>query len=397
VNGTDPGAADARTMIRLDGVGKRYPDGTVAVHDLDLEVREGDIAVLVGPSGCGKTTTMRLINRLIEPTSGRIYIDGEDVTTVDPVQLRRRIGYVIQQVGLFPHQDVAANVATVPRLLGWDRDRVSRRTSELLDLVGLDPARFANRYPSELSGGQRQRVGVARALAADPPVLLMDEPFGAVDPIARDRLQAEFLRLQQAVRKTVVFVTHDVDEAVRMGNKIAVMRDGALEQYAEPTTVLTQPANEFVADFVGAERSLRRLRVTGIDAALLQKWPVVAPEASLGEVDGPGAVVARGREVVGIVWSPVTRRATHGSDGTAGGIAEPVATAEVGAPLEAALARMLATPARDGRESLLVAVDGEGVAGVLTLQALLDSAREPAAPGPDPSPAASGRIANSRP
>src|SRR3954451_10129473 len=197
----------ADPMIRLDGVAKRYPDGNVAVERLSLDVHAEKIAVLVGPAGCGKTTTKRMINRLGEPSSGRIFVDGNDVTQADPVKLRRSIGYVIQQVGLFPHQTVAANVATVPRLLGWERRRSRARVDELLELVGLDPARHRDRYPHQLSGGQRQRVGVARALAADPPVLLMDEPFGAVDPVARDRLQAEFLRLQEQVRKTVVFVT----------------------------------------------------------------------------------------------------------------------------------------------------------------------------------------------
>src|SRR4051794_899637 len=194
-------------MIQLDRVSKRYADGTVAVHELSLDVAEGELCVLVGPSGCGKTTTMKMINRLIEPSGGRIHLAGEDVTEVDPVQLRRRIGYVIQQVGLFPHQTIRTNVGTVPRLLGWDRRRTAARSNELLELVGLDPKTFGDRYPHQLSGGQRQRVGVARALAADPLVLLMDEPFSAIDPIARDRLQGEFLRLQAEVRKTVVFVT----------------------------------------------------------------------------------------------------------------------------------------------------------------------------------------------
>jgi osmoprotectant transport system ATP-binding protein len=384
VNGSEPNPPSAdHPMIRLDGVGKRYPDGTVAVHELDLDVAEGQVAVMVGPSGCGKTTTMRMINRLIEPTSGRIFLEGDDVTAVDPVQLRRRIGYVIQQVGLFPHQDVATNVATVPRLLGWDRQRIASRTGELLELVGLEPDRFAKRYPSELSGGQRQRVGVARALAADPPVLLMDEPFGAVDPIARERLQDEFLRLQRTVRKTIVFVTHDVDEAIRMGDRIAVMRDGGLEQYADPATVLTRPANEFVADFVGAKRSLRRLRVSEVGPGLLQKWPVVAAGAPLADVGAPngtgGTVVADGSSVRGLIRGPVTRRSAQRSDGTAGSIAEPVARVEIGAPLESALAQMLGGPANGGSSAVVVVTDGESVAGVLTLDALLSGAREPIA------------------
>ncbi|MGH9278653.1 MAG: ABC transporter ATP-binding protein [Acidimicrobiales bacterium] len=259
-------------MIRLEGVTKQYPDGQVAVHALDLEVPEGEVCMLVGPSGCGKTTTLKMINRLIEPTGGRILLDGEDVTKVDPVHLRRRMGYVIQHVGLFPHQTVGDNIATVPRLAGWDRDRTRRRVDELLDLVSLDPARYRDRYPHQLSGGQRQRVGVARALGVDPPVLLMDEPFGAIDPINRDRLQQEFLRLQSEVRKTVVFVTHDVDEAVRLGDRVAVLREGGyLEQYGAPAEILGRPATPFVADFVGADRGLKRLMVTPIDVDRLEK------------------------------------------------------------------------------------------------------------------------------
>jgi osmoprotectant transport system ATP-binding protein len=261
----------AEPMIRLDAVTKRYPDGTVAVDELSLDVAAGEVLALVGPSGCGKTTTMRMINRLIEPTSGRIVLDGEDVTAVDPVQLRRRIGYVIQQVGLFPHLTVEANVATVPSILGWSRSRRRDRAHELLDLVGLDPEQYAKRYPAQLSGGQRQRVGVARALAADPPVLLMDEPFAAVDPVVRLRLQDEFLSLQRTLRKTVVFVTHDLDEAVRVGDRIAVLRQGGvLEQIDEPATVLGSPASEFVADFVGEDRALKRLAVTPLSRARLR-------------------------------------------------------------------------------------------------------------------------------
>ncbi|MGH9224454.1 MAG: ABC transporter ATP-binding protein [Acidimicrobiales bacterium] len=271
-------------MIRLEGVSKRYSNGQVAVHALDLEIGDGEVCMLVGPSGCGKTTTLKMINRLIEPTGGRILLDGEDVTRADPVQLRRRMGYVIQQVGLFPHQTVGENVATVPRLAGWDKDKVIRRVDDLLRLVGLDPAQYRGRYPHQLSGGQRQRVGVARALGVDPPVLLMDEPFGAIDPINRDRLQHEFLRLQREVRKTVVFVTHDVDEAVKLGDRIAVLREGGhLEQYGTPAEILGTPASEFVADFVGADRGLKRLMVTGIDSAVLEKPPVVALDAPLAE------------------------------------------------------------------------------------------------------------------
>ncbi|MEU5782383.1 ABC transporter ATP-binding protein [Micromonospora lupini] len=264
--------------ISLQGIQKRYPNGTEAVRELSLDVRAGELVVLIGPSGCGKSTVLRMVNRLIEPTAGRIMLGDEDVTDVDPVRLRRRIGYVIQNVGLFPHQTVRANVATVPGLLRWSRDRTRARVDELLDLVGLDPAQFGRRYPHELSGGQRQRVGVARALAADPVVLLMDEPFSAVDPIVRARLQEEFLRLQAEVRKTIVLVTHDLDEAVRLGDRIAVLSQGGhLEQYDTPAALLGAPATPFVREFVGADRGIRRLAVTPLDRESLEPVPGDAP------------------------------------------------------------------------------------------------------------------------
>ncbi len=271
-------------MIRLDAVSKRYPNGTVAVHDLTLDVAEGDVCVLVGPSGCGKTTTLKMINRLIEPTGGRLFLDGEDVTAADPVELRRRIGYVIQQVGLFPHQTIGTNVGTVPKLLGWKRDRIDARVDELLDLVGLEPSEYRDRYPAQLSGGQRQRVGVARALAADPPVLLMDEPFGAIDPVTRVRLQDEFLRLQAEVHKTIVFVTHDIEEAVKMGDRIAILDvGGILAQYDTPAEILGNPKSTMVADFVGSDRGLKRLKVTAIDLESLEHPPTILPTATLAD------------------------------------------------------------------------------------------------------------------
>ncbi|HEV8298451.1 MAG TPA: ABC transporter ATP-binding protein [Acidimicrobiales bacterium] len=252
-------------MIRLDHVAKQYPNGRFALRDLSLEMKEGELTVLVGPSGCGKTTTLKLINRLIAPTGGRIYLDGEDISRVDPVLLRRRIGYVIQQVGLFPHLTIGANIATVPRLVGWDKRRVRARVEELLALVGLEPAGYRDRYPHELSGGQQQRVGVARALGADPPVLLMDEPFGALDPVTRARLQDELLMIQAGVRKTIVFVTHDVDEAVKLGDRIAILHlEGVLAQHATPAEILAEPASDFVAEFVGDDRGLKLLSVTRI-------------------------------------------------------------------------------------------------------------------------------------
>jgi osmoprotectant transport system ATP-binding protein len=258
-------------VVAFEHVTKRYggPGAPAAVNDLSLTVPAGEICVLVGPSGSGKTTTMKMVNRLIEPTSGRITIDGRDVMDLPPVELRRKIGYVIQQVGLFPHLTVAENVAVVPGLLRWDRKRTDDRVRDLLELIGLEPAEYGPRYPSELSGGERQRVGVARALAADPPVMLMDEPFGAVDPIRRDRLQNEFLRLQDRVGKTVIFVTHDVDEAIKMADRIAILeRGGRLAQYDTPTAILSAPASDFVERFVGADRGLKRLslgRVADLD------------------------------------------------------------------------------------------------------------------------------------
>jgi osmoprotectant transport system ATP-binding protein len=265
-------------LISFESVTKRFPDGTTAVDNLDLEVPEGDLTVLVGPSGCGKTTTLRMINRMIDATSGRIVVNGQDVATVDPPELRRGIGYVIQQIGLFPHRTIGENIATVAELSGWDKQRTRARVDELLELVGL-PADVRDRYPHQLSGGQRQRVGVARALAVDPPIMLMDEPFGAVDPIVRSRLQDEFLRLQQEVRKTIVFVTHDIDEAIKLGDRIAVFRQGGhLEQYAPPNELLAEPANDFVADFLGAERGLKRLALIPVSAVKAESGPVVSPD-----------------------------------------------------------------------------------------------------------------------
>jgi osmoprotectant transport system ATP-binding protein len=258
-------------MIRLSDVGKTYEDGTVAVHELDLEIATGEMVVLVGPSGCGKSTTLKMINRLIEPTTGTIEIAGKDVTVSDPVELRRGIGYVIQQVGLFPHQSIETNVMTVPLLYGESKATARKRAHTLMELVGLDPATYADRYPHQLSGGQQQRVGVARALAADPPVLLMDEPFGAVDPVVRVRLQDEFLRLQQELDKTVVMVTHDIDEAVKMGERVAVFAAGGrLAQFATPAEILARPADDVVSDFVGSTSGLRRLSVTPLSRELLE-------------------------------------------------------------------------------------------------------------------------------
>jgi len=274
-----PTPVPAEPMIRLEQLTKRYPgqDGP-AVDALDLDIPEGEIVILVGPSGCGKTTTMKMINRIIEPTSGRIVLEGDDVTDANPDLLRRRIGYVIQQIGLFPHMTIRDNIAVVPRLLKWSDDRVATRVDELLDLVGMDPSMYRDRYPKELSGGQRQRVGVARALSADPPVMLMDEPFGAIDPITRERLQNEFLRLQADIRKTIVFVTHDIDEAIKMGDRIAILETGSkVAQYDTPATILAAPASSFVEDFIGSGASLKGLGLARVRDHPLAEWPVMRP------------------------------------------------------------------------------------------------------------------------
>ena len=262
-------------MITFDSVTKRFADGTTAVDSLSLEVPDGEIAVFVGPSGCGKTTTLRMVNRMIEPSDGVIEVDGKNILKEDPAELRRRIGYVIQQIGLFPHRTIRDNIGTVPGLVGWDKKRTQARIDELIEIVGL-PKDSGDRYPHELSGGQQQRVGVARALAVDPPIMLMDEPFGAVDPIVRTRLQEEFLRLQQEVKKTIVFVTHDIDEAIKMGDRIALLSQGGhLEQYATPEEMLASPANEFVADFLGGERGLKQLALIAVRDVDAGEGPLV--------------------------------------------------------------------------------------------------------------------------
>jgi osmoprotectant transport system ATP-binding protein len=288
----------AETMISLRDVTKRYGNGAPAVDRMSMDIPKGNTVVLVGPSGCGKTTTMKMINRLIEPTSGSIEVDGTDVLHQDPVQLRRGIGYVIQSIGLLPHRTVAQNMATIPHLLGWEEPRIQDRIGELLGMFELSPD-MLGRYPAELSGGQRQRVGVARALAIDPPVMLMDEPFGAVDPIIRERLQDQFLEIQERLRKTIVFVTHDVDEAIKMADRIAIMNiGGVIEQYAPPEQILRDPANDFVKNFVGVERGLKRLSLVKVSDIEVEQGPVVAPAAGLQEA-------RRAMEKFGVNWVSV--------------------------------------------------------------------------------------------
>ncbi|CAN5242015.1 ATP-binding cassette domain-containing protein [soil metagenome] len=289
--------------VEFRDVSKRYGrDGSApAVDALSFTVPAGEICVLVGPSGCGKTTSLKMVNRLIEPTSGAIVIDGRDVTREDPVLLRRGIGYVIQQVGLFPHQTIGENVATVPRLLRWPEQRIRERVDELIALVGLDPARHRERYPAQLSGGERQRVGVARALAAEPAVMLMDEPFGAVDPIVRERLQDEFIRLHRSLGTTVLFVTHDVDEAIKVGDRVAVMRAGRLVQYAPPAELLEHPADEFVARFVGADRGLKRLSLVPVSELRLHDADTVRQGEAIATGAGHVLVLDAQRRPVGWV------------------------------------------------------------------------------------------------
>jgi len=278
-------------VIRLENVSKGFPGGSSAVSDLSLNIPDGQTCVLIGPSGCGKTTTLRMINRLIEPDAGRILVDGQDTRGVDPAALRLKMGYVIQNTGLFPHMTVGENVGTVPRLWRWDKARISARVDELLTLVGLEPHEYRERYPHQLSGGQRQRVGFARALGADPPILLMDEPFGAVDRITRERLQHEFINIQRAVRKTVVFVTHDIDEAVLVGDHICLFQMQAkVAQFDTPEAILTHPASDYVAEFLGRERLVRRMSVVTIDPQTLEHpsgprhgEPHVAVNSSLTE------------------------------------------------------------------------------------------------------------------
>ncbi len=357
--------------LEFVNVQKVYPgSGQPAIQDLSLEICAGEICVLVGPSGCGKTTAMRMVNRMIDLSDGDILLDGRSVRERPPAELRREIGYAIQQIGLFPHQTIAQNITTVPKLLGWSKDRQSARVTELLELIGLD-ADMASRYPSQLSGGQRQRVGVARALAADPPLMLMDEPFGAVDPIARARLQNEFLRLQAQLKKTIVFVTHDIDEAIKMGDKIAVLKKGGvLAQYATPAELLMYPADKFVEDFVGSDRALKRLalqRVRDIDlwkAALVRLGePVKQARAKLADADLPIAMLVdeqnrpqgwlsdrafAGERVTGDLRSP----------------AEPVA--DLDDVLRDALSDLLSSETRYG-----AVLDARGgMAGVLSLEVI---------------------------
>ena len=385
------GGRTGRAMIRLEELTKHFPgQAAPAVDRLSLEVPEGEIVILVGPSGCGKTTTMKMVNRIIEPTSGRIVLDGEDVTKGDADQLRRRIGYVIQRIGLFPHMTIAQNIATVPRLLGWDRARIDARIDELLDVVHMPPGQYRDRYPKELSGGQLQRVGVARALSGDPDVMLMDEPFGAIDPIVRERLQDEFLRLQSEVRKTIVFVTHDLDEAIKMGDRIAILQEGSrIAQYDTPERILTAPANDFVARFIGSGAALKRLSLSRVADIELARGHVVRADSSAQDALAAVRASADGRVLV-LDERDRPRRwleadDVHRADGRR--------LDEVGRPPDAVLSldATLADALNDlvvARGSVVVVVDAEGTyRGLVDITRINHAARSahggPAAAGAD--------------
>ncbi len=366
-------------MIRLDSLTKTFetPHGPVtAVDDVSFDLPNGEICVLLGPSGCGKTTTMKMINRLIVPTRGKIFIDGKDTDTIDPIQLRRSIGYVIQQIGLFPNQTVSDNICVVPDLLGWNKKKSRARAAELLELVGMDPALFLDRYPRQLSGGQQQRIGVLRALAADPPVMLMDEPFGAIDPINREVIQDEFLRMQDKLRKTVIFVSHDLDEAVKMADKIAIFRAGRLEQFASPDQLLARPANPFIETFLGSDRVLKRLRrmqaidALAIDVPTVRRDEPVARAQALLAADRHAAVLVLDAEsrVLGVVSD------IRSGGGTCGEHAEPLPHGVQGkADLRSAITLMFSHGV-----TTLPCLDEEGrLRGALTYRSIVRSLSTP--------------------
>jgi osmoprotectant transport system ATP-binding protein len=358
-------------MIRFEDVAKVYPDGRRAVDGVGMTVEEGECVVLVGPSGCGKTTTLKLTNRLIDPTSGRVLVNGRDTRTTDPISLRRGIGYVIQEVGLLPHMTVIENVGLVPRLLGWPKARIVERAHELLETVGLPARVYAHRRPFELSGGQRQRIGVARALAADPPLILMDEPFGALDPITRAQLQDEFVRLRRRLRKTILFVTHDIDEAIRLGDRVAVMRDGRIAQLAPPAELLRSPADDFVRRFVGADRAMKLLKLAAVRD--LADRRVGAARADMSVEDARHAMAAAGADALVVTAADggfcgiVQAGDLNGRAGTLAALpprAHPTASADDS--LHEALSRMLT----EGVPWLPV-VDGDNrFDGVITMTAL---------------------------
>ncbi len=359
-------------MIRLERVTKVFPGGLVpAVDQVTMEVPAGEICVLLGPSGCGKTTTMKMVNRLIEPTTGEIFIDGRNTSGQNPVELRRSLGYVIQQIGLFPNKTIVDNICVVPDILGWERAKSRKRAAELLEMVGLDPSIFLKRYPKELSGGQQQRIGVLRAIAHDPPVLLMDEPFGAIDPINRAVIQDEFLKMQAQLKKTIMFVSHDIDEAVKMADRIAIFREGRLVQYDTPDSLLAHPKNSFVSDFVGGDRTLKRLQLLTVPDAMMHDPPRVqagdtlARATQLMEEHGHTAIVMVGPR--GRARGYVDLRMARGNRGTVGENHESLPTTiDLGENLRTAVSTMFRHDV-----SWLACVDGDGLfCGYVTLRGI---------------------------
>jgi len=362
-------------MIKLDKVTKIYPDGTEAVKEVSFEVRKGELCVFLGPSGCGKTTTMKMINRLIPITSGKIYIDGVDNTKIDESELRRNIGYAIQEIGLFVHMTVGENIETVPALKGWAKAERRKRAEELLELVRMNPGEYIDKYPNELSGGQRQRVGVARALGADPPILLMDEPFGAIDPINRLELQSEFLKIQQKIKKTIIFVTHDIYEAIKMGDRIALMNEGRLVQYDTPANLLYRPKNEFVEGFVGADRALKGLQLLRVKEVMTSATPakveekveVIRERMERQGVDSLAVVDNDGRFMGWVAMSDLGRGKVVKD------IMSPLATTfTVNAVLNEALSLMLSS----GLKALPIVGEDNRLEGVLTFDAIQKALHE---------------------
>ena len=364
---------EGKGMIKLDRVSKIYPDGTRAVNEVSLEVEKGELCVLLGPSGCGKTTTMRMINRLIPISEGNVYIDGTKNTEMNEDELRRDIGYAIQDIGLFPHMTVGENIETVPALKGWPKSQRRKRAEELLELMGMPQGEFINKYPSELSGGQRQRVGVARALGADPPILLMDEPFGAIDPITRVRLQGEFLKIQEVLKKTIMFVTHDIYEAIKMGDKIALMNEGWLVQYATPAELLYRPENDFVESFVGTDRALKGLQLIRV------KEIMNAPTATL-ELDEEAEAARARMERQSVDWlavvdrdgkflGGVNREVLEGKRMVRDTIMGPPTTIMVDAVLNEAISLMLSS----GLDNMAVVDGNNRLLGVLTFGAVREA------------------------
>ena len=365
-------------MIRLEKVTKIYPDGTEAVREVSFEVQKGELCVLLGPSGCGKTTTMKMINRLISATSGNIYIDGMDNTKIDENELRRNIGYAIQDIGLFPHMSVGENIGTVPTLKSWPKAKRRKRAKDLLQLLRMDPDSFVDKYPRELSGGQRQRVGVARALGGDPPILLMDEPFGAIDPITRVGLQNEFLKIQETLQKTIIFVTHDIYEAIKMGDKIALMKEGRLVQYAPPADLLYRPKDEFVAGFVGADRGLKGLQLIRTKEVMLGSPPTAKPDeeaqAAQERMEREGtdwlAVVDDEGKFAGWVVSSDLERGRK--------VKEIISTSAIVATRNTVLSEALSLMLTSGLNVLAIVDQQNRLGGVLTFQGIQEALRDAA-------------------